>query len=85
MVSVQDKEEIKFFLDELEENLTYLDDAIIALEETPDDKENLEEIFDWVAEHRESGEPVSIGYYGNIVDVWQYIVDKNIHVELASD
>ncbi|MDH5720401.1 MAG: chemotaxis protein CheW [Spirochaetia bacterium] len=41
----QDQEEIKIFLDELEENLNYLDDAIIALEENPQDKETLEEIF----------------------------------------
>ncbi|MDF1538682.1 MAG: urocanate hydratase [Candidatus Thorarchaeota archaeon] len=46
---------------------------------------NLDEVFEWVNEHRKSGEPVSIGYYGNIVDVWQYVVDNDIHVELASD
>lgn len=45
MVSTHDKEEIKFFLDELEENLEYLDNAIMALEETPDDQENIDEIF----------------------------------------
>jgi len=45
MVSVADKEEVKFFLDELNENLNYLDEAIIALEENPDDTETLSEIF----------------------------------------
>ncbi len=45
MVSVHDAEEIKFFLDELEENLEYLDSAIMALEENPTDQENLDEIF----------------------------------------
>jgi len=46
---------------------------------------NLEEVFNWVSEYRESGQPISIGYYGNIVDVWQYVVDNGINVELASD
>ncbi len=52
------------------------------LSKTSDD---LDEIFGWVEEHRASGEPVSIGYEGNIVDVWQYVVDNNIKVELGSD
>ncbi len=47
--------------------------------------DDLKQIFEWVEEYRKSGEPVSIGYYGNIVDVWQYTVDNNIAVELASD
>lgn len=47
--------------------------------------QSLDEVFEWVDEHRKSGEPVSIGYYGNIVDIWQYVVDKGIMVELASD
>ncbi|MDH5716138.1 MAG: chemotaxis protein CheW [Spirochaetia bacterium] len=45
MVITQDQEEIKIFLDELEESLNYLDDAIMALEENPSDRENIEEIF----------------------------------------
>ncbi len=47
--------------------------------------DSLDEVFEWVDEHRESGEPISIGYYGNIVEVWQYVADKGIKVELASD
>ena len=47
--------------------------------------DDLKQIFEWVNEYRKSGEPVSIGYYGNIVDVWHYTVDNNIEVELASD
>jgi urocanate hydratase len=45
----------------------------------------LEEIFSWVDEFRENKKPISIAYHGNIVDVWQYVVDNNIKVELASD
>ncbi len=47
--------------------------------------DDLRQIFEWVDEYRSSGIPISIGYYGNIVDVWQYVVDNNIKVELASD
>jgi len=46
---------------------------------------NLEEIFSWVEEYRKKKEPISIAYHGNIVDVWKYVVDNNIKVELASD
>ena len=46
---------------------------------------DLAEVFGWVEEYRTKKEPVSIGYHGNIVDVWQYVVDNNIAVELASD
>ncbi|MFW9832398.1 MAG: urocanate hydratase [Candidatus Thorarchaeota archaeon] len=46
---------------------------------------DLEEIFGWVDEHRASGEPVSIGYYGNVVDLWNYALQNDIKIELASD
>ncbi len=46
---------------------------------------SLDEVFEWVEEYRQNGEAVSIGYYGNIVDLWEYIVQKDIVVELASD
>jgi urocanate hydratase len=47
--------------------------------------DNLEEIFKWVDEYKTKGETLSIGYHGNIVDIWKYVVDNNIQVELASD
>jgi urocanate hydratase len=46
---------------------------------------DLVEIFHWVDEHRASGEPVSIGYHGNVVDLWDYTVKNDIKIELASD
>jgi len=46
---------------------------------------NLSEIFTWVDEYRESKEPISIAYHGNIVDLLQYIVDNQIKIELVSD
>jgi urocanate hydratase len=47
--------------------------------------DNMEEVFDIVNQYRKSQEPVSIAYHGNIIDVWQYVVDNEILVELASD
>lgn len=46
---------------------------------------NLEEIFNWVEEYKKRKESISIAYHGNIVDIWKYVVENNIKVELASD
>jgi urocanate hydratase len=46
---------------------------------------DLDEIFRWVEEYREKGRSVSIGYYGNVVDLWEYVVRNEIKIELASD
>ena len=45
MAKIAQTQELKVFLDELYENLDYLDNAIIKLEEDPNDKETLEEVF----------------------------------------
>lgn len=47
--------------------------------------DDLDEIFQWVEDARKSGEPLSIAYHGNVVNLWKYIVENNIMVELASD
>jgi len=47
--------------------------------------EDFTEIFQWVEEYRSKGEPVSIGYYGNVVDLWEYVAQNDIKIELASD
>ncbi|MFX1533801.1 MAG: urocanate hydratase [Promethearchaeota archaeon] len=47
--------------------------------------DNLEEVFRWAKDAKIKKEPISIAYYGNIVDLWQYVVDNNITVELSSD
>ncbi|MBN1196500.1 MAG: urocanate hydratase, partial [Candidatus Aminicenantes bacterium] len=46
---------------------------------------DLDQIADWIADYRRSGKAVSIAYQGNVVDLWQYVHDNNIDVELASD
>ncbi len=47
--------------------------------------DNLEEVFRWAKDAKIKKKPISIAYYGNIVDLWQYVVDNNITVELSSD
>ncbi|MFX1376766.1 MAG: urocanate hydratase [Promethearchaeota archaeon] len=47
--------------------------------------DNLNEIFEWVEDARESGRRLSIAYHGNVVNLWKYVVKNNIKVDLASD
>ena len=47
--------------------------------------DNLEEIFRWVDAYRQSKKAVSIAYYGNVVDLLEYIDKHNIKAELLSD
>ncbi len=43
------------------------------------------EVFGWVDEFRASRKPLSIAYYGNIVDLLEYVDKHNIKAELISD
>jgi urocanate hydratase len=47
--------------------------------------DNLDEIFRWVDDARKIGRALSIAYNGNIVNLWRYVVEKGIKVDLASD
>ncbi|MFX1477544.1 MAG: urocanate hydratase [Promethearchaeota archaeon] len=47
--------------------------------------DDLNEIFGWVKDARQTGRSVSIAYNGNVVNLWKYVVENNIEVELASD
>ncbi|MGK0465377.1 MAG: urocanate hydratase [Clostridium sp.] len=47
--------------------------------------DNLKEIFEIVAEKVDKQESISIAYHGNIVDLLQYVADKNIKIDLLSD
>ncbi|MFX1363394.1 MAG: urocanate hydratase [Promethearchaeota archaeon] len=47
--------------------------------------DDLEEIFKWVDDARKSERPLSIAYHGNVVNLWKYVVENNIKVELSSD
>lgn len=45
----------------------------------------LDEIAKRLEAARRNGESVSIAYQGNIVDLWEYLVEKKIDVEMGSD
>ena len=47
--------------------------------------DDLDQIFEWVRRYQASGEAISIAYHGNIVDLLEYVVINNIHVDLLSD
>ncbi|WP_291578959.1 urocanate hydratase [Clostridium sp. UBA6640] len=47
--------------------------------------DNLDEIFKVALEKAKNKEVISIAYHGNVVDLLQYIVDKNIKIDLLSD
>lgn len=47
--------------------------------------DNLEEVFRIAKEYMDKGVPTSIAYHGNIVDLLEYAVNKNINIELLSD
>ncbi|MCL2400523.1 MAG: urocanate hydratase, partial [Defluviitaleaceae bacterium] len=46
---------------------------------------DLNEVFSIANEYITKKEPTSIAYHGNIVDLLQYAVDNNIHIDLLSD
>lgn len=46
---------------------------------------NLEETFKIAKEYMEKKQTISIAYHGNIVDLLEYAVEKNIKVDLLSD
>jgi urocanate hydratase len=46
---------------------------------------DLDEIARWLDEYRKTKKSVSIAYHGNVVDLWEYVLNHDIQVELASD
>ena len=46
---------------------------------------DLDQVFAWVDEGRRVRRPLSVAYHGNVVDLWAYVVDRGLPVELASD
>jgi len=47
--------------------------------------DDLDTVAGRIARAREAGEAVSIAYRGNVVDLWEYLADNDIPVELGSD
>ena len=46
---------------------------------------DLDELLDRATTARDNKEVVSLAYDGNIVDLWERIVERNIHIEIGSD
>jgi len=46
---------------------------------------DLKEVFQVAKDYMDKGKPISIAYHGNIVDLLEYAVDKDINIELLSD
>ncbi len=47
--------------------------------------DNLEEAFKIAYEYKNKKQTISIAYHGNIVDLLEYAVNNNIHIDLLSD
>ena len=47
--------------------------------------DSLDEVVKWMQDYKQSGKAISIAYYGNVVDLLEYIDQNNIEVELISD
>ena len=47
--------------------------------------ENIDEAIDLMVDSAESKSPLSIGYIGNIVELWERLVERGISVDLGSD
>lgn len=47
--------------------------------------DNLDEVFKIAEDHLKNKQTISIAYHGNIVDLLEYAVEKNIKIELLSD
>jgi urocanate hydratase len=47
--------------------------------------ESAEEAFTLLKNDKPDGTPLSIAYHGNIVDLLEYAIDNNIHIDLLSD
>jgi urocanate hydratase len=45
----------------------------------------LEQLAGRIEQARQNGEAVSLAYQGNVVDLWEYLLQKEIPVELGSD
>ncbi len=46
---------------------------------------DLDRLADRLERARNSGEAVSMAYHGNVVDLWEYLLENDIHIDLGSD
>lgn len=48
-------------------------------------EEDLDKVIARIKKARQEAKPLSLGYQGNIVDLWEKLAEENIHIELGSD
>ena len=46
---------------------------------------SMEEAVKWAVEHKEAKKACAIAYHGNVVDLLEYVLENNIHIDLLSD
>ena len=47
--------------------------------------DDLKKLTARIADARAKGEAISLAYQGNVVDLWEYFAENNVHVDLGSD
>ena len=47
--------------------------------------DSMEEAVKWALEHKEAKKACAIAYHGNVVDLLEYVLEKDIHIDLLSD
>lgn len=47
--------------------------------------DSMEEALSWAQEKQKAKEPCAIAYHGNIVDLLEFLIDRDIHIDLLSD
>ncbi|MCK5786172.1 MAG: urocanate hydratase [Candidatus Sabulitectum sp.] len=48
-------------------------------------EEDLDNVILRIKKAKEEAKPLSLGYLGNIVDLWEKLAEENIHIDLGSD
>ena len=48
-------------------------------------EEDLDNLISRIKKARQEAKPLSLGYLGNIVDLWEKLAEENIHIDLGSD
>ncbi|MCK5035251.1 MAG: urocanate hydratase [Candidatus Sabulitectum sp.] len=48
-------------------------------------EEDLNKVIARIKKARQEAKPLSLGYQGNIVDLWEKLAEENIHIDLGSD
>ena len=46
---------------------------------------DIDEAIDLMVQSASNGSAISVGLVGNIVELWERIIERNIHVDLGSD